>query len=271
VVLTASVKVLGLPGLGITPTGLVSFSATNGSSTTALGSKALGSCFLKTCTASITTTAIPVGSTSVKATYAGDLLAAASSGSAAVSVAPLPDPDPEPDAEDEVTCGSATTTCTTDTVVSPDGSTELTVSSTGGGAQTVSASLTEGVALECPGQDDIDTGGALATFNNTSGSAGKTIVYRLYGAAAVAMNENYSNHTTFLGCYASPDPFFGYTSGAFGPAQFDSEAGQYRAQLNSCANNGGSKPCFVFHNALALDPPYVEVTIQTPPGDPNFR
>ena len=148
VVLTATVNVLGLPGLGITPTGLVSFAALNGSSSTPLGSKALGACLLKTCTASITTTALPVGTTSVNATYAGDLLAAASSGSAGVSVAPLTPPDPEPDVEDEVTCGN-TSTCSTETITSPDGSTELTVSSNEGN-QTVTASLTEGVALDVP-------------------------------------------------------------------------------------------------------------------------
>ena len=105
VTLTATVKVLGLPGLGITPTGSVSFTALDGPSSTPVGSQALGACLLKTCTASISTTALPVGTTSVKATYAGDLLAAASSGFAAVSVAPVPDPEPEPDVEDEVTCG----------------------------------------------------------------------------------------------------------------------------------------------------------------------
>ncbi len=275
VALTATVKVLGLPGLGVTPTGSVAFTASNGSTTTALGSANLGECLLKTCQARLSTSSIPAGSVSVKATYGGDLLAAVSSGSAAVSVAPLPDPEPEPDVETEEICLD-TPTCESETITSPDGSTSLQVSSAGGD-QTVTASLTEGVSLDCPGQNDAATGGALATFDNTSATSGKTIVYTLYDAAAVAMNANYTAHTSYLGCYSAPNPFNGYTDpdgpggslGTYGPAT-QVAPGDYRAQLSACVNNGGAKPCFWFHNALALDPPWVEVTIETPPGDPRF-
>ena len=91
------------------------------------------------------------------------------------------------------------------------------------------------------------------------------------------MSNNYGAHTSYLGCYSSPNPFNGYTDangpapglGTFGPAQF--VGGSYKAQLNSCVNNSGSKPCFQFLDGSALPNPYVVVTIQTPPGDPNFR
>lgn len=265
VTLTAAVKVLGLPGLGITPTGSVSFSASGGSGTTGLGSAKIGSCLLKTCTARLTTTALPVGSTTVRATYGGDLLAAASTGTAAVTVASA---EPEPDVETEETCGSVSA-CETETITSPDETTALQVSSPDGN-QTVTASLTQGGTLECPGQGDLSTGGALAIFDSTSPTAGKTITYTLYGDAAFNQAQNYSNHTTYLGCYGSPNAFFGYTDGAYGPATFDPEDGLYKAQLSNCANNGGAKPCFTHVDGTGLPQPYSQAIIQTPPGDPRF-
>ncbi len=87
VTLTAKVSVLGLGGLLIIPTGQVTFTAVNGGPPVTLGSAALSPfCLLTPCTATLTTSALAVGTNTIKASYAGDLLAAASSGTTSVVV-----------------------------------------------------------------------------------------------------------------------------------------------------------------------------------------
>src|SRR5581483_3976155 len=92
VTLKATVKVLGLGGIGVTPTGSVTFTSTNGSATATLGSAPLTPCFLSSCTATLVTSSIPVGTTSVKASYPGDSLSKASAGTAIVLVTPNTSP-----------------------------------------------------------------------------------------------------------------------------------------------------------------------------------
>ena len=97
VTLVARVSVLNLGGLIITPTGSVAFTASTGGPAVPLGSATLSSglsCLLTTCTATLTTTALPVGTNTVKASYTGDLLAAASSATTTVQVNPVPDTAP---------------------------------------------------------------------------------------------------------------------------------------------------------------------------------
>lgn len=83
VTLTATVKVLDLNGLLVTPSGTVSF--TNG--TQALGAAPLPDCSpAAPCSTSLTTTSLPVGSDTVTATYSGDALTSSSSGTTTVQV-----------------------------------------------------------------------------------------------------------------------------------------------------------------------------------------
>jgi hypothetical protein len=279
VTFTATVSILGLPGLGITPTGTVAFTATNGSTTTALGQAALGSCLLTTCTASLTTSALTVGANNVTGAYSGDTVANPSSGSTTVTVSFLPEPTPT--VSDSSSC--ATGGCSV-TVTTPDGNNVLTVS-TGdddgpgdddgdAGPHTVSAALTDGATLDCPTPaGDTAVNAAMGTFNST-GTGGKTLTRTYFDlATAQKIQANYARHTTFLGCYASPTPFNGYSStGVYGPAPLVTTPYGYfyEAYLGNCSNNSGALPCFRFTNGLAANPPYVKLRVKAPQGDPKL-
>ncbi len=291
VTLTATVSILGvLPGLLVTPTGPVSFTAVKGSTTTALGSASLGTCLLTTCTARLTTSAMPAGTSSVRAAYAGDFVSAASQGAAAVTVAFPPPPPPDPGASTTQNC-TANNPCSTTTVTSSDGETKLQVTaSASSGSQSVSGSLTSGQLLNCPGDTDAVSGGALATFTNSASDAYKTITYTVRGPDAVIMHNNYASHSTYEGCFASPNPFQGYTNGLYGPAQQVTDAygnTYYEAQLRQCVNGGNS---LISGNPSQLPPPcigsgsidgsglpssptdqrYYTLVIYTQAGDPKF-
>ncbi len=265
VTLTATVKVLGLPGLGVTPTGPVAFTASNGSGTTALGTSPIGSCLLTTCTAALSTTGIPAGSTTVTATYAGDTLAAASSGSAPVTVA-VP-----PDAKTTKTCLAGEQTCNTETISSDDGKTSLQVSSNGGG-QTVTAALYQEGGLHCDTRNP-NPPGALAEFDNTSPTASKLVTYTVRDAAAWFLAEEYwHSDGQFVGCYGSPNPFKGFIPGAsegsfvYGDALWSPQDQLYVARLARCVE-GIATPCFTVGNIGWV---YGDVEIHTPAGDPRF-
>lgn len=87
VTLTATVRVLDLNGLLVTPTGSVTFRT----GTQVLGSASLPTCELTApCTAALSTRALPVGSDVVTATYGGDALGSASTGTTTVQVNPAP-------------------------------------------------------------------------------------------------------------------------------------------------------------------------------------
>ncbi len=88
VTLKATVSVLGLGGLLVTPTGQVTFSAVNNGPPVTLGSAGLSACLalVTPCTATLTTSALAVGTNTITATYAGDLLAAGSSRTTSVQV-----------------------------------------------------------------------------------------------------------------------------------------------------------------------------------------
>ncbi len=271
VTLSANVKVLELPGLGILPTGPVSFTATNGTKTAALGTATFGPCFLTTCTATLTTTAIPVGTTSVKASYAGDGLTAPSSASTAVSVAP----NSNPGSTAVVTC-YAGQPCDSGNVKSPDNTTTLDVnSSASANNQTVTASAGPG-SLHCapaggsPDNDgDDDDGvwvGALATFSSTAADSTKTVTYTGSGSVGAVMKHQFSEHTKYAGCYGSPTPFKGYTTGVYGNAPFNATDGLYEAQPSSCSYNGGQKPCVTTASTSTT----FSYIVHTLAGDPKF-
>jgi hypothetical protein len=97
VTFTATVSVLGLGGLLITPTGQVQWHNTNNATTTYLGSTPLPTCLLTVipCKVSITRV-LPVGVNTVKANYVGDSLAATSAAQTNVTVLAPPTPPAPP-------------------------------------------------------------------------------------------------------------------------------------------------------------------------------
>jgi Bacterial Ig-like domain (group 3) len=272
VTIKATVKVLGLNGLGVTPTGSVQFTSKNSAGATApLGSAVLSPCLLSSCVATLTTTAVPLGTVSVTGTYGGDGLSGPSAGSTALKVAA----NPTPGTATAVTCYSGQT-CDTGTLVSSDNTTKLDVLvAKSANAQTVTASLGSGtlhcVAGGTPDNDaDDDDGvfvGALATFSSTATDAGKTITYTGTGATGQTMNHQYTEHTQYAGCYASPNPFKGYTNGVYGPAPLIAADGLYEAMLSNCANNSGALPCVT--NSFTPSTGTDSYIIKAPAGDPK--
>lgn len=262
VTLTATVSVLGLPGLGVTPTGSVNFTSTDGTHTYQVGTATIGSCLLTTCTASVTTTSLPEGTTSVTASFVGDTVANPSSGSTPESVKVNPSPGPS----STVTCYQGEP-CDTG-LVQADPTTTLDVTSDpSGSTQTLSASLTASATLHfCT----ATSAGELATFSSTATDAAKKAFYTVYGSAKTALDSAYtSSGTLYLGCFASVNPFNGYTSGVYGPAPQVNEPGiglVYEVNLGSCANNSGAFPCFHYTNGLN----YSTVEVDTNPGDPRY-
>jgi hypothetical protein len=263
VTLTATVSVLGLPGLAVLPTGSVTFTSSNGTTTSPVGTAPLGSCLLTSCTATLTTSSLPAGTTSVTGAYSGDGVSGPSSGSTPVTIT-----------SPTTTGGSSTVTCApgalcdTGTVVSGDGKTTLdVVSSPSTGSQTVSAKLEGGKTLRCPSDTDNQVG-ALATFDSTASDSGKTVTYTGKTSTGQAMKNNYLAHPTYVGCFGSPTPFMGYINGVYTNAQPVPEpfGTLYEAQLSSCANNGGQRPCFTNIQGGNYD----TYQVQAPAGDPRF-
>lgn len=281
VTVTANVSLLGLPGLGITPTGTVAFKFVRGTTQVNLGSAPLNSCLLTACTASRTTTAIPGGGPgTVTATYSGDTFLNPSSASTGVTVNYLPEPPPTTSTTESC---APNTSCTTQQLSANNGDSLMTVSSPASASgDTITASLTQGASFTCPGQTDISTGAAMGTFDNTA-NVEKTIVYRIEDdAGAVALHNNYvANGAQYVSCFASPNPFQGYRRLGPGTSNYTYGAAQlvntpqgpfYMAQLGSCVNNSGQRPCFQLLDGSGLSPgsKYMELTVHTLPGDPKI-
>lgn len=253
VTLTATIKVLGLNGLGITPTGTVSFTASNSSgSTVALGTAAVGSCLLTTCTATLTTTYVPIGTVTAGASYSGDNLVAPSSGSHALTVTQPTNPG----SSSVVTC-YAGQPCDTGTVTSGDSTTALDVKTAASSSpQTLSGSLGSGT-LHCseptdpndgppPGDRDDDDGmyvGALATFTSSAQDVTKTVTYTGTGTTGATMKDQLIEHPTHAGCYGSPTAFKGFTNGTYGYAPLNKTDGLYEAILGTCTYTHNVLPC----------------------------
>lgn len=290
VTLQATVQVLGLPvGLIVTPTGNVAFSFVQGGVSFPIATVPLASCPLSACTASTTTTKLRAGTTAVTAAYVGDSLSAASSGSAPVTVTPATTPS---GTLVSTTC-APNVPCTSSTTTGGTSSTSVAATSTSGAMQTVSVQVIGG-QLGCPGSVDPAAGVAVF-FDNTASDAGKVITYTTTGTAGSQTMANYAAHPSYLGCYASPTSFLGYTSGVYGPATLVADDGGpvYKAQTASCATNGNVKPCFTFmygypagkcppssgnpngsppncgNGKNAVAPDRAIVTLYTPVGDPK--
>lgn len=272
VTLKATVKVLGLGGLGVTPKGSVTFTSSNGSATAVLGSAVLSPCLLSSCTATLVTSSIPVGTTSVKATYPGDAFTRPSSGSAIVLVIA----NSSPGSSATVVC-YAGQPCDTGTITSSSGNQTLDVSTPASASnQAVSGSLSAGqlhcqIPLHPDNDTDEDDGfafpGDLATFSSTATDVGKTIRYTGTSTLGTFMRHEYSEHTLYVGCFGAPHPFNGYSNGVYGPAPFVAADGLYEAQLSNCANNSGSVPCFTNVAGSGTTDTYV---ITAAAGDPKF-
>ncbi|HWB67352.1 MAG TPA: Ig-like domain-containing protein [Mycobacteriales bacterium] len=247
VTFTATVSVLGLPGLGVTPAGNVDFSVNNGSGPQDLGTGSLGFCLLKTCTASLTTTALPAGTDVMTATYGGDLLAGTSHGTVTVTMFD--------GVSDTTTCAPGQF-CSIDEITTNDGTTSLDVTAgPSGQTDVVTGSLTEGEQLSCPVRTDIGTG-ALADFSNTASDIGKTIDYTGHGATGQQMYNNFLAHPRYAGCFASKHPFMGYVNGVYTNAVLVHETfgDFYEAQIANCRYVGDGDhdrddlavlPCFI--------------------------
>lgn len=173
VTLVAKVSVLNLGGLIITPTGSVTFTASRGGPPTALGTATLSSglsCLLTTCTATLSTAALPVGTNTITASYAGDLLSAASGGSTTVRVDPVPDTAP-----------SAPTLTATAQV----GSIKLDWASASNGGQPVTGyAIARGTSVGGP-FSTLATGLPTGDYQDTTVVVGTTYYYRATTTNAV--------------------------------------------------------------------------------------
>lgn len=274
VTLTATIKVLGLNGLGITPTGTVSFTSKNAAGkTVALGSAPVGACLLTTCTATLTSTLIPVGTTSATANYGGDGLVAPSSGSHALTVTQ----PTSPGSSSTVVC-YAGQPCDTGTMTSSDNTTQLDVKTgASSNTQTLSGSLSNGT-LHCsepaeqnetPDGDDDDGVfvGALATFSSSATDVTKTITKTGTGTVGSIMKHQLAEHPTHAGCYASPNPFKGFTNGVYGNAPFIAADGLYEAMTGTCTYTHNVLPCMKGVAGTGTTYSYV---VTAPAGDPKF-
>jgi hypothetical protein len=262
---SATVYLAGPANLNVTPKGTVDFTASQGDTTTDLGTASLRWCWHKTCLAEVDTSTLGTGSWTITADYDGNRLAATSEGMTTVSVTAT-------DGQHSTVSCDAESSCDTGTVTSPDGQSSVdVVADPSSQGQTVSASIEPGT-LHCPGDTDEPTGGDEATFSSTATDAGKTITYTGINDVGIAMEQNYASHTTYVGCFASTTPFFGYTDGVYGPAtQVDEQDGTYyEAQLSNCANNSGATPCFTNEDGTDSESPFDTYTIKAPAGDPKF-
>ena len=271
VTLSATVSFTVLPSLGILPTGTVTFSSSNGLTSVPAGSATLGNCSLTACSATITTSSLPVGTTSVKASYGGDGLAAPSSTTKAATVAP----NPSPGDNSTVNC-YAGQPCSTGQMSSTSGSQKANVTAdASANPQTVSASFSS-TQLHCQtkitndNDNDEDDGvpfpGDLITFSSTASDAGKTLTYTGTGSLAALMYHEYHEHTKWVGCFGAPHQFKGYVNGVYTNAVFVAGDGLYEAQPSNCSLNGGAKPCFTDSGNTSSH----TYTVKAAAGDPKF-
>jgi len=233
--ITATVTVAGLPGLLITPNGLVDFTYTNGGTTTNIGEGLIAGCLLKTCTTTVTTPGLPAGTSTITATFAGDLLAHSSTGTTQVSfVSPINYATTSCGMNTD--CNGGSTDVTAPTVLAVD-ATKTAPSSTD---NTVKLALVPGGVLNCPGDTDT-TSGELAYFGDSAPDAPMVVDYSGNGSVGTQMETNWTTNGYYAGCLASPTEFTGYANGSVGDAP--AVNGLYEAQVLACGATSGQAPC----------------------------
>jgi hypothetical protein len=310
VTFTATVKVIGLPGLGVTPLGTVAFSV-NGHA--AFANPAIGgfSCFGTTCTATVTatvmagnTSALPPGTDVVTAAFSGDSLAAPSSGTVTVTVA-------QPDQGKTVTC-PAGQPCVdqlpADNVNGSNTTLKVTVNASANQQTVDAAAYANSAAQNCPGFS-INVDAPWFVWSSTATDAAKTILVDYNGNVANQLYQAPNSIATekYFGCYSSTQPFKGAVlSGStyvYGnaPQVQESDGTFYQAPLFNCANTTpvNTAPCYTVHVTTHDAPPYnpekgknkcdgdndsddgaangcpqaatdVQLTINAPAGDPKW-
>jgi large repetitive protein len=279
ITLTATVSVLGLPGLGLTPSGTVSFS--DGGS---IGTGTISGCLLTTCTTSLTTSSsnLPVGTSTVTATFAGDLLAASSSGTASLTVI-APAPKGTPDNPFVTTCPGGD--CNTGTLSDAAGDTSADVDTSSQSGVTIDSSF-GGAALPC----GIPGAGQVTTVNESANGGVKTITVTVTGAAAAAFgswvnNEGdtewvcYDANTDFSGFFSPdgtyPDNHQGFTESGLVPQVTSGPyAGTYAGLLATCGSSfAPTPPCYQnWSRSVNGSGTTTSVTYQvvSPAGDPHL-
>jgi hypothetical protein len=237
VALTASVKVLNLPGLGIVPTGTVTFSS---DTVGVLGSAPLGTCVLKTCKATLNVAFLPLGDNVVTASWPGDAYGAASSGQVTVTVDLT-----TYQTKSTVPCPKGSDSCDAGLIDSPDGGTwaDLFTNGESSTKHTLSESLSNG-SLKCADSN----AGDLATFNDSPDVQGldKELDYTVTDPVEASnVIAAFNSHPTYLGCFASHTPFISGKTGQQAPKVMEGLQTFYEAPLPTCESNGFAAPCVV--------------------------
>jgi len=294
VTFTATVSVLGLPGLGVTPTGPVTFTEFAGATSTTLGTVKLGKCPLTTCTATLSTSSLSVGTDTITAAYAGDALSMPSSNSTPETVTPIYLIG-TPSNPVKKTCAPGVT-CDTGPVYSDDGadspfgypSSSLDTAAAGSArTDTVTASL-GGAALACsfPGV------GEVGNYSVSAIDATKTVRYTVYDQSADTAQSDVDKEGGYAYvCFDSPSEFTGYYATGdnftdtyadfanYGPVpQLTSGpyAGDYVGLLNYCGSTEPVvvPPCYTDEVYETNSPPTGQnifyFDLNAPAGDPHI-
>lgn len=288
VAVTSTVKVLNLPGLLVVPTGKVTFSSPGATSTSAN----LGICLLTICTARGSITLPVAGPRTVTATYAGDLLAAASSKSTTVTVYNPLSSDSETCPASQIFCTASTSTgdCAADTPVTCVGLDVTDVDSSTD--RTVNAALVTGNEPSCPDAPAIP-GTPWALFSSTSADSQKFVHMEFHGPQATALAPlDMSNQLSYqwYGCYTTDQPFNGvvgggtdHNSGSLVAAP--QSGGLYQAKLPRCIGEPYLNPDSDTIDGLDPSSPVpcvnlnyednffgirLDISIVTQPGDPKY-
>jgi hypothetical protein len=260
--LVATVKVLGLPGLGVLPTGTVTFTSDDANTNIVglLGTAKLGFCLLTACTATFDTTDFVQGADTYTATYSGDTVSKASAATGSVTITRNVG---DYSNNSSVSCLKGSRTCDAGLITDGGGTWLDTFTDDNVGA-TANHTVAEQVGAGTLGCASAASGGAgaLATFTDTPAvSSYKHAVYTVTDSLAASnLAAAFTAHPSYIGCYASDTPFLNGQTNA--PAtQNPADGNLYEGPLPSCGYvSFGTAVCF---DAFPDTNPYGE----TAPGD----
>jgi len=244
--LVATVKLNGLPALGVVPTGTVTFRSTDAYTDVAdiIGTAKLSFCLFTACTAYVDTTRFFEGSDSYTATYSGDSISKPSATTGSVTVTEnLGDYA----SYSSVTCIKGSESCDAGLITDHLGTWLETFTSDTVGA-TSNHTVAEQVGLGTLGCASTAPGGAgaLATFIDTpSIQSYKSAYYTVTDPTKAAnLAAELTAHPNYLGCYASDVVF---TNGqTMAPAvQNPSDGNLFEGPLAYCGSVSFDEVCFV--------------------------